>query len=61
MELKTKYLHKLKNEHILADFYTDNFDESDYGFVVDFNDEYLLIEKVNDECSYDGFTIFPAT
>lgn len=58
MELKTKYLHELKNEQILADFYSDNFDESDYGFVVDFNDDYLLIETFNDECSYDGFTIF---
>lgn len=58
MELKTKYLAKLKNEQILADFYTDNYDESDYGFVVDYNDDYLLIEKFDDECNYDGLTIF---
>jgi hypothetical protein len=58
MELKTKYLEKLKNEQILADFYTDNYDESDYGFIVNFNDDYLLIEKFDDECNYDGLTIF---
>jgi hypothetical protein len=58
MELKTKYLDKLKNEQILADFYTDKYDESDYGFVVDYNDDYLLIEKFDNECNYDGLTIF---
>jgi hypothetical protein len=58
MELKTKYLNKLKNEQILADFYTDIYDESDYGFVLDFNDDYLLIEKFDDECKYDGLSIF---
>src|SRR5690606_12079692 len=58
MELKTKYFEKLKNEQILADIYTDNYDESDYGFIVDYNDDYLLIEKFDDECNYDGLTIF---
>ena len=57
MELRTKYFDKLKNEQILADIYTDNYDESDYGFIVDFNDDYLLIEKFDDECNYDGLTI----
>ena len=58
IELKIKCLNKLKNEQILADFYTDRYDESDYGFVVDYNDDYLLIEKFDDECNYDGLTIF---
>lgn len=58
MDLNTKYLHKLKNENILADIYTDNYDESDYGFVVDFNENFLLIEKFDGECNYDGLTIF---
>ena len=58
IELKTKYLNKLKTEQILADFYTDNYDESDYGFVIDFNDDFLIIEQFNNECKYDGLTIF---
>ncbi|MDI9859379.1 hypothetical protein [Flectobacillus roseus] len=58
MNLRKKYLDKLRNEQILANFYTDNYDESDYGFVVDYNDDFLLIEKFDDECNYDGFTIF---
>lgn len=58
MDLNTKYLQKLKDENILADIYTDNYNESDYGFIVDFNDNFLLIEKFDDECNYDGLTIF---
>lgn len=58
MDLHTKYLQKLKDENILADIYTDNYDESDYGFIIDFNDDFLLIEKFDDECNYDGLTIF---
>ncbi|MCO7353999.1 hypothetical protein [Riemerella anatipestifer] len=57
MNLYTKYLEKLKTENILVDIYTDNYDESDYGFIIDFNDEFLLIEKFDKECDYDGLTI----
>lgn len=57
MDLHTKYLAQLKNENIFADFYTDHYDESDYGFVLDFNDDFLLIEKFDDECNYDGLSI----
>jgi hypothetical protein len=58
MDLKIKYLEKLKQEQILAGFYTDNYDESDYGFVIDFNDDFLLIENFDNDCNYDGITIF---
>ena len=58
MNLNTKYLEKLKGENTLVEIYTDNYDESDYGFVVDFNDDFLLIEKFDDECNYDGLTFF---
>ncbi|MBT0549603.1 hypothetical protein AWR42_02735 [Riemerella anatipestifer] len=57
MNLYTKYLEKLKTENILVDIYTDNYDESDYGFIIDFNDDFLLIEKFDKECNYDGLTI----
>ncbi len=58
MNLNTKYVEKLKNENTLADIYTDRFEESDYGFILDFNDDFLLIEKFDDDCNYDGLTIF---
>ncbi len=58
MELSRKYLQKLKDENTLVEIYTDNYDESDYGFILDFNEDYLLIEKFDDECNYDGLTIF---
>lgn len=58
MDLKTKYLEKLKNEQILADFYTDSYSETTYGFVLNFNEDFLLVEKFDDECNYDGLTIF---
>src|SRR5690554_6015387 len=58
MDLNKKYLEKLKNENTLSDIYTNNYYESDYGFVIDFNDDFLLIEKFDDECNYDGLTIF---
>ncbi len=58
MELTTKYLDKLKDEHILADFYADNYDESEYGFIVDYNDKFLVIEKFDNNCNYDGLVIY---
>ena len=58
IELKTKYLDKLKTEQILADFHTDKYGESDYGFVVDFNDKFLIIENFDNKGRYDGLIIF---
>jgi len=58
MELKLKYLNKLKTEQILAKFYTDHFDESDYGFVIDFNEEFLIIETIDIYSNYNGISIF---
>ena len=57
MELRTKYLNKLKSEQILGVFYTDNYDESDYGFVIAFNEDFVLIEKYDDNYCYDGITL----
>lgn len=57
MNLQTKYLNKLKRENTLADFYTDRFEESDFGFVIGFNDEFLVIEKYDDKHNYDGISV----
>lgn len=49
---------KLKNENILADIYIDTYDETHCGFVLDFNDDFLLIEKYHDsDFVFDGITI----
>ena len=58
MGLKAKYLEKFKDENILADFYTDNYEESDFGFVIEFNEDYLLIESFDSDCKYDGIITF---
>jgi len=58
MDIKTKHIDKLKTEQILVDIYTDNYDESDYGFIIDYNDDFLVIEKFDNECNYDGLSIF---
>jgi hypothetical protein len=58
MSLQTKYLDKIKKEQILADFFTDHYDETDFGFLLEFNDDFLLIEKIDSQSNYDGLTIF---
>lgn len=58
MSVKTKILNQLKETNTLADFYTDAYDCSSFGFVLDYNDEFVIVERFNDENNYDGLTIF---
>lgn len=58
MDIKTNYLDKLKSDQTLVDIYTDNYVESDLGFILDFNDDFLLLETFDDDCNYDGLSIF---
>ena len=58
MDIQTKYIDKFKSEQTFVDIYTDNYDDSDYGFIMDFNEDFLLLEKFNSDCFYDGVTIF---
>jgi len=58
MYVTTKYLEKLKNEQLLAEFYTDRYGESDYGFLLDYTDEFIAIEKFDNKCNYEGIVIF---
>ncbi len=57
MNLQTKYLDKLKKDNSLAEFYTDNYDESYFGLVLNYTDEFLLIEKYDEDSNYNGLTI----
>lgn len=58
MNVEKKYLEKLKNENILVDIYTDNYEESFYGFIVKFNKDFLLLEHFNDDLNYNGIIVF---
>ena len=57
MNTETKYLDKLKSSKELIDIYTDRYDESLYGFIIDYNDDYLALESINDN-NPDGISIF---
>jgi hypothetical protein len=57
MNIETKYLEKLKTEKTFADIYTDSFEESIYGFIFDFNEEFLLLEQFTDIGKADGIAI----
>ena len=58
MSVEKKYLEKLSKENILVDIFTDNYAESFYGFIVKFNDDFLLLEHYNDDLIYNGIIIF---
>ena len=57
MNLKTKQLNRLKDNEILVDIFRDCFEESETGFILDFNEEFLFLEKFNKNCEPDGISI----
>ena len=57
MNLKTKQLNRLKDNEILVDIFRDCFGESLNGFIIDFNEEFLILEKINSDCMPDGLSI----
>ena len=58
MNLKIKYLNKLKTEQILACFYTDHYETYEFGFIIDFNEDYLVIERFDNKGNYEGLTVY---
>jgi hypothetical protein len=58
MNTETKYLDKLKSAKELIDVYTDRYDESLYGFIIDFNEDFLILESIDDDNNPDGVSIF---
>ncbi|MEM0541110.1 hypothetical protein WFZ85_00625 [Flavobacterium sp. j3] len=57
MNIQTKYIEKLKAEKIFSDIYTDRYDESIYGFIFDFNEEFLILEQFTDIGEADGIAV----
>ncbi|MEO7992494.1 MAG: hypothetical protein ABI663_23285 [Chryseolinea sp.] len=58
MSVETKTLKKLQTENIFVDIFTDMFDESFYGFIRQFNANFLLLEHYNDDGLYNGIVVF---
>lgn len=58
MSLKTQYLEKLQQEKTFVDIYTDLFDDSNWGYIVDFNDEFIVLEKFSEESFPDGIIVY---
>jgi hypothetical protein len=57
MNVKERYLNRIKDEKILIDLYTDSYSESYYGFIIDFNEEYLVLKKFTTESLFDGISV----
>lgn len=57
MDVQTKYISQLKSNQTLINLYTDNYNESYFGYILDFNEEFLVLEKFDGDCFYDGLSI----
>jgi hypothetical protein len=57
MNVKETYLRKLKDEKIFIDLYIDSRERSYYGFIADFNDEFLVLKMFNNVSQFDGIVI----
>ncbi|RYF13101.1 MAG: hypothetical protein EOO42_19260 [Flavobacteriales bacterium] len=58
MSIETKTLKNLETENTFVDIFTDFFNESYYGFIRQFNKDFLLLENYSDEGLYNGIIIF---
>jgi hypothetical protein len=58
MNLQKNCIEKLKNEQTLVEIYTDIYDKSDCGFINECNEDFLLLEKFDNDGNYEGFSIF---
>jgi hypothetical protein len=57
MDIAAKHLQLLKKDRVFVDVYADHFDESLYGFIREYNDEFLLLEHYNNEILYNGIVV----
>ena len=57
MILQQKYLEKFQSEKIFVDVYKDHFEESTYGFIINFNDEFILLEQFTNIGEANGIGI----
>ncbi|WP_298396034.1 hypothetical protein [Flavobacterium sp.] len=57
MDLQQQYFQKFQTEKILVDVYTDYFEESTYGYIVKFNDDFILLEQFTSIGEVNGISI----
>jgi hypothetical protein len=58
MKIADKTLETIQTKGIYVDVFTDHFDESFFGFVLVFNDHFLLLEHYNNDGFYNGVIVF---
>jgi hypothetical protein len=57
MSLEEKYLNKIVQEEIFVNIFRDGFDEESFGFILDFNEDFILLEYYKEDSSHDGVAI----
>lgn len=57
MNLKEKQLDTLINDETFVDIYMDYYDESYFGYIINYNVEFLVLEKINDDSLSDGICV----
>lgn len=58
MALYNKKLQELKEQREFVDIYTDIYDESIFGFIVDYNETFLVLDSYSDSSLADGIVVF---
>lgn len=58
MSIETRNLKRLVEEKIFVDVYTDRYEESTYGFIADFNENFLVLDSYSDDSNADGTVVF---
>tara|TARA_A100000171_G_scaffold34837_1_gene33345 strand:+ start:12876 stop:13415 length:540 start_codon:yes stop_codon:yes gene_type:complete len=58
MNLETKNLKRIIEDKTFVDVYTDSYDESTYGFIIDFNDTFLVLDSFDDDSKANGIVVF---
>ena len=58
MDIQTKYLTKIKDEKTFVRIYTDHYEEAREGFIIDFNEDFLLLEEFDTNSQADGISVF---
>jgi hypothetical protein len=57
MSVSTKFIERLKSEQIFIELHADRYDDSDYCFIIDYDDDFLVIERFKAEGGYEGISV----
>jgi len=58
MSIQDKYLKKLITDKTFVQIFADHYGEYYFGFIIELNNDFLLLEKYTSESYSDGITIF---